>query len=185
MRTLVSALLLAVALAFAAGPASAAQDDPRLGALFAKLKSTQSAEDAKVAELQIWEIWGENKDAETARLMQHGIEAMAGDDEDEALEAFNEAVKRDAHFAEAWNKRATIEFAMGDFEASVGDIEHTLALEPRHFGALAGLGQIYVILHRKKAALKAFRAALDINPHLDSVRAKVEELEKDVEGDPI
>jgi len=185
MRTLVSALSVAMALAVAAGPDAAAQDDPRLAPLFAKLKAPQSAEDAKQIEAQIWEIWGENKDAETARLMQHGIAAMAGDDEDEALEAFGEAVKRDARFAEAWNKRATIEFAMGDFEASVADIERTLALEPRHFGALAGLGQIYLALDRKKAALKAFRAALAINPHLDGVRAKIAELEKDVEGDPI
>jgi tetratricopeptide (TPR) repeat protein len=185
MRSLGLALSVAAALALVAMPAFAAQDDPRLAALFATLKSTPSADDAKATEAQIWEIWGENKDAETARLMQHGIAAMTEDDTDAALEAFDEAIKRDAHFAEAWNKRATIEFAMGDFQASVADIEHTLALEPRHFGALAGLGQIYLALDRKKAALKAFRAALAINPHLHGVRLKIEELEKDVEGDPI
>jgi cytochrome c-type biogenesis protein CcmH/NrfG len=74
---------------------------------------------------------------------------------------------------------------MGDFEASVADIERTLALEPRHFGALSGLGQIYLALKKKDAALKALRAALAIDPHLEGVRQKVEELEKEVGGNPI
>lgn len=71
------------------------------------------------------------------------------------------------------------------YTASVADIERTLQLEPRHFGALAGLGEIYLALDKKPAALKAFEAALAINPHLDEVKEMVGELKKDLAGSPI
>jgi tetratricopeptide (TPR) repeat protein len=117
--------------------------------------------------------------------MRQGIAAMSEDDQDTALDAFDAVVKTDKNFAEGWNKRATVEFAMSDFDASIADIEHTLALEPRHFGALSGLGQIYLSMGRKELALKAFRAALDINPHLNGLRDTIEALEKDVKGTPL
>jgi tetratricopeptide (TPR) repeat protein len=183
MARLFFAVLLLVALV--AAPARAAQDDPRLNALFITLKSTKSDEAARATEEQIWHIWSENKNPEIERLMRRGIAAMAADDNETALDAFDTVTKHDKNFAEGWNKRATVEFAMGDFEASVVDIERTLALEPRHFGALSGLGQIYLALDRKKLALKAFRDALAIDPHLDEVRHVVEELEKDVQGTPL
>ena len=177
--------LFPVVLLLALGPARAAQDDPRLDALFATLKSTQSDEEASAAEQQIWRIWAENKNPEIERLMQHGIAAMAEDDQEGALDSFDAVVKYDKNFAEGWNKRATVEFAMGNYPASVADIERTLALEPRHFGALSGLGQIYLVLDRKAQALKAFRAALAIDPHLTGVKHAVEELEKEVKGTPL
>jgi len=181
-RFLSATLLL---LALAAPPAGAAQDDARLDPLFAKLKTDMADSEARAIERQIWQIWTEHRNPEIERFMRHGLSAMSEDDSQEALQAFNTVVKHDKNFAEGWNKRATIEFAMGDFEASVADIERTLALEPRHFGALSGLGQIYLALKKKEAALKAFRAALAIDPHLDGVRQKVEELQKEVGGSPI
>lgn len=184
MPRLLLAALAAASITFASTPLRAAQDDPRLDALFEKLKGG-SDEEARVVERQIWQIWIEHKNPEIARLMQRGIAAMAGDDEEEALETFNQIVSHDKGFAEGWNKRATIEFAMGDFAASIADVERTLVLEPRHFGALSGLGQIYLVLDNKKQALKAFRAALAIDPHLDAVRAQVKDLEKEAEGSPI
>ena len=116
--------------------------------------------------------------------MLRGLQAMAEDDEDQAVAAFNEIVEQKPDFAEGWNKRATAYFIMGDFDASVADIERTLQLEPHHFGALSGLGQIYLALDNKTAALKAFEAALAINPHLTSVKAAVESLKKQLQGDP-
>jgi tetratricopeptide (TPR) repeat protein len=165
--------------------ALAAQDDQRLNPLFDKLKTAASEDEAKAAERQIWQIWIEHGNPEIERLMRQGIAAMSQDEEEQALDLFDEIVKHDKSFAEGWNKRATVEFAMGDFPASVADIERTLALEPRHFGALSGLGQIYLALHNNELALKAFRAALAINPHLWSVRQKVEELEKAKRGTPL
>jgi len=169
-----------------AGPgARAGQDDPRLPALFDKLKTTQSIGEAQAVERQIWQIWLEHKNPEIARLMRQGMAAMGEDDQEAALDDFDAVVKHDKAFAEGWNKRATMEFVMGDFAASIADIERTLALEPRHFGALSGLGQIYLALDRKAPALKAFRAALAINPHLVSVRQAIRELEKTGKGSPI
>lgn len=179
----VSATLLLLGLAVS--PAGAAQDDTRLDPLFAKLKGNIADGEARAIERQIWQIWTEHRNPEIERLMRHGLAAMGEDDSQEALETFNTVVKHDKDFAEGWNKRATMEFVVGNFEASVADIERTLALEPRHFGALSGLGQIYLALKKKAAALKAFRAALAIDPHLDGVRQKVEELEKEIGGNPI
>jgi tetratricopeptide (TPR) repeat protein len=179
-------LLLALPIAaLALASAQAAQDDPRLNALFATLKSAKADEEAIAAEQQIWQIWTENKNPEVERLMRQGIAAMAEDDEQGALDKFDAVVKYDKNFAEGWNKRATVEFSMGNYKASVADIERTLALEPRHFGALSGLGQIYLALDRKKLALKAFQDALAIDPHLQGVREAVEKLEKEVEGTPL
>lgn len=177
---------LALGLLLLAGaPACAGQDDPRLGALFDKLKGSASEDEARATEQEIWQIWVAHKNPEIQRLMQHGMAAMSEDDQQDALDTFSQVVQHDNRFAEGWNKRATVEFMMGDFDASVVDIEHTLALEPRHFGALSGLGQIYLALEKKVLALKAFEAALKIDPHLPGVREKVEELRKELQGSPI
>jgi tetratricopeptide (TPR) repeat protein len=179
------AAVLGLVLASSIASARADQRDPRLDGLFKQLARAESDHEAKLAEVLIWTIWLEHADNETERLMQHGMAAIADDHPAEALSDFTAVIGRDDHFAEAWNKRATVEFLMGDFAASVADIEHTLALEPRHFGALSGLGQIYLGLDRKPAALKAFEAALALNPHLDGVKRQVEALRKELAGDPI
>ncbi len=178
------AALAAACFVLAAATARAGQDDPRLNALFDKLK-TSSDEEARAIERQIWQIWVEHKNPEIARLMQHGMAALNEDDAQEALDTFGQVVRADKNFAEGWNKRATVEFVMGDFDASIADIERTLALEPRHFGALSGLGQIYLAMNKKALALKALRAALAVDPHLEGVRERAEELKKEVEGSPI
>jgi tetratricopeptide (TPR) repeat protein len=185
MTRIAFAIAVVAALGLAGVAVRAGQDDPRLKALFDTLKTTPSDAEAGAAERQIWLIWTEHKNPEIARLMRHGIAAMSEDDQDLALDDFNTVVKYDKSFAEGWNKRATVEFVMGDYPASIADIERTLALEPRHFGALSGLGQIYLAMNRKELALKAFRAALAINPHLTGVRHTIEELEKRVGGTPL
>jgi tetratricopeptide (TPR) repeat protein len=179
------AITVAAMLALGAGGAAARQDDPRLDALFAALKDQPTGADTKAAEAKIWEIWIEHRDPAVAHAMAEGAVAFGAGRTSEALEAFTEATERDAGYAEAGNKRATVEYAMGDYAASVADIERTLVLEPRHFGALSGLGQIYLKLGKKPAALKAFTAALAIDPHLPGVQATVEALTKELAGDPI
>jgi tetratricopeptide (TPR) repeat protein len=179
------AVALGAALALGAGSAEARQDDPRLDPLFAALKDQPAGPAVADTERHIWEIWIEHRDPVVAHAMAHGARALGAGRTAEALDAFTEAAERDADYAEAWNKRATVEFVMGDYDASVADIERTLALEPRHFGALSGLGQIYLKLGKKPAALKAFTAALAIDPHLPGVQATVEALTKELAGDPI
>jgi tetratricopeptide (TPR) repeat protein len=182
MRRVFAILLM---LGFApCGLARADQDDPRLPALFARLKSAGSDSEARVVEAIIWQIWSVSADDEVNAMMQRGLQAMTDGSPKQALTVFDAMVQRSPYFAEGWNKRATVYYILGDFEASVGDIERTLQLEPHHFGALSGLGQIYLALDRDEAALKAFEAALAIDPHLNGVKAAVESIKKKREGDP-
>jgi tetratricopeptide (TPR) repeat protein len=165
-------------------PALSAQDDPRLDGLFERLKSTQSADEARVLQNDIWRIWMIADGEEANLLLREGIAAMTAQDFDVAAAIFSKVIEKEPGFAEGWNKRATVRFLTEDYDGSVLDIERTVMLEPRHWGALSGLGQIYVALDRPAAALKAFEAALAINPHLDSVRAAIEILKKQLSGDP-
>lgn len=110
--------------------------------------------------------------------MTQGIEAMSSGDYGAALDAFNRVVETEPEFAEGWNKRATVYYLIGDFGASVRDIERTIALEPRHFGALSGLGLIYRAVGEDLPALKAFEAALKVNPYLRGARKHSEELRR-------
>jgi tetratricopeptide (TPR) repeat protein len=161
------------------------QSDARLAGLFERLKVPSGPGEARAIEAEIWRIWGESEDAEAAAMLRHGSDAMSAGDFKEALAVFDAVVHRRPDFAEGWNKRATVYFLLGEFEASVADIAATLRLEPRHFGALSGLGQIDLALGRKAPALQAFKAALAIDPNLEGVRAAVESLEQDPdEGDP-
>jgi tetratricopeptide (TPR) repeat protein len=178
---LVALLLLA---ALPGGRAWADQDDPRLPALFTRLKTVPSDGEARAVEALIWQIWSVSADDEVNSMMERGLHAMGEGDPKQALPIFDAMVRRSPNFAEGWNKRATVFFLLGDFESSVSDIERTLQLEPHHFGALSGLGQIYLALDRDEAALKAFEAALAIDPHLVGVKAAVEGIKKKREGDP-
>lgn len=178
MRAVFLAVVMLVAWAGAAG---AGQDDARLPGLFDRLKATKSGNEAEAIQQTIWAVWMESRNAEVNLLMLEGIDAMTQSEHKRALEAFDAMVKADPQFAEGWNKRATVEFLMGDFKASVADIQKTLSLEPRHWGALSGLGQIYAALGDDEAALRAFKGALEINPHLASTRVKVKELEAKLE----
>jgi len=166
-------------------PARADQGDARLNGLFTGLHATQSPGWAKLLENSIWEIWAESPDPGTERLMEQGLTAMAEDEAQAALAAFDAVVKRSSGFAEGWNKRATVEYLLGDYDASVADIMRTLQLEPRHFGALSGLGEIYLAQGNKPAALKAFSAALAIDPYLEGVKAAVATLKQEIDGNPI
>ncbi len=162
--------------------ALADQADLRLDPLFQRLQSTADATDAAAVEQQIWQIWIESDDSVVSGLMREGMTAMSRGDYDGALERFDRMVDTAPEFAEGWNKRATVHYYMGQYEASVLDIQQTLQLEPRHFGALSGLGLIYDALEQREAALRSFEAALEINPHLDGIRNRIEELRQELQG---
>jgi tetratricopeptide (TPR) repeat protein len=174
MRVL--ALLLAAILF--AGSAHATQTDPALEQLFARLQATRDAGEGEALQGAIWKAWTVTEDKEAARMMAIGIIAMGQDRLDDALSTFDALVDAAPDFAEAWNKRATVHYLMGNLDASVADIEKTLALEPRHFGALSGLGLIYQEVEKWDAALRAFEAALKVNPHMPTVRANIEVLKQ-------
>ena len=165
-------------------PAAADQQDARLDGLFERLQEARDPAEAQVVEQQIWQLWLESKDAAIDRLMQQGVVAMREQHSGTALRVFDRMIAQAPGFAEAWNKRATVHYLMGDWTASVVDIQRTLALEPRHFGALFGLGLIYDALEQPQAALRSFEATLDLNPHSESTRLKIEELRRQLQGRP-
>lgn len=161
------------------------QTDPRLDGLFEKLRIAEVFSIAHATEQQIWIIWHEPPDIpEVSEIMEDGLQAMRESRLDDALMAFDVAVQKAPQFAEAWNKRATIYYLLGDYTRSIADVRQTLALEPRHFGALSGLGLINLKLDRKAEALEAFEAALAIHPYLP-VRFEIDALRKAVEGEKI
>jgi tetratricopeptide (TPR) repeat protein len=117
--------------------------------------------------------------------MARAGEAIARRDYLAARESLDALVRRAPDFAEAWNRRATLNFLIGDYRASVDDIQATLRLEPRHFGALSGLGLIYLAIDRPEAAARSFEAALAVHPHLPGARAHVDMLKGRIEGEPL
>lgn len=139
MRCIVAAMVLA-AVTLLAPPALASQNDGRLDVLFARLRTTDSAAEATAITREIWAIWQQSESDTVNVLMAKGIDEMSRGNYGAALDVFTQMVEAEPNFAEGWNKRATVYYLIGEFDASVRDIDRTLALEPRHFGALSGLG---------------------------------------------
>jgi tetratricopeptide (TPR) repeat protein len=158
------------------------QRDARLAPLFEKLKMASGPTEARMVEQQIWIIWLEIEDPLIGDLLERGLVAMGRFDLVLALTHFDQIVKDAPAFAEGWHKRSTVHYFMGNLEASVRDIQQTLALEPRHFGALSGLAVIYDNLDKPAAALRSFEAALAIHPHLSYPKQRAEELRKELAG---
>jgi len=164
--------------------AAADQDDPALNALFDRLYQTADNLEAQVIQAEIQRVWNTSGSATVDLLLERGTFSMKNGDYFAAERALNIVVNRQPNFAEGWNRRATLYYVMGRLEESVADVERTLALAPRHFGALSGLGQIYVVLGRFNEAREAFRRALAANPHLSGPRRFLRALDRQL-GEPI
>ena len=160
------------------------QNDTRLDSLFSQLQITGSGQKARTIEKFIWKIWRESGDEAVDQLMVDGVKAMGGGNYEGALIAFSAIVKGAPNFAEGWNKRATLYWLMGEFEKSVEDINRTLALEPRHFGALSGLAMIRESQDRPLDALQAFERALEIYPAMPNAAERIRKLNRQL-GEPI
>ncbi len=170
-------LCLMCFLIIATGAVRADQKDPRLGGLFASLKDASSARAAAAIERDIWGIWLEHPDAEVAKLMREGTKAMSiTGNFIQALKIFDDVIEKAPEFAEGWNKRATLHYLMENYDLSLHDIDETLALEPRHFGALYGRGLVYLKLEEPDSALEAFEETLTVSPQMPSARNNVKQL---------
>ena len=171
------------ALAFLALPPSAAADqtDSRLAPLFEVLRSAASPERIGYAERFIWVIWHESGREDVDRLMAAGIEEMGSGRLRESIATFARVIDLAPEFAEGWNKRATANYLAGELDASIRDVERTLALEPRHFGALSGLGLIHLARGDDLDALRAFEATLEVHPRAPAARYHVQRLRAKLE----
>ena len=163
---------LAAACLLAGGDAMATADqkDPRLPGLFDALKKAPSNDEAVQVEAKIWAIWLEADDPAIDKLLSEGSDAMNAEDYQTAMNRFNAIIAKKPDFAEGWNKRATLYYLMGDYQHSLADIDKTLELEPRHIGALSGLGLVNMQMDRDEAAADAFQRVLDIDPQSASAK---------------
>lgn len=156
------------------------QMDPRLDELFRRLGQTSIPTEASATEDAIWTLWMAHPDERAQRYMFAGIRQMNDGQLHEALITFSRLVEMEPKFAEAWNKRATVYYALHDYDASARDIAETLKLEPRHFGALSGLGLVSIALGRFQAALAAFEMATAHHPHLRGARENIKNLKEEL-----
>jgi len=150
--------------------------------LFGALKAAPDEASAKHVEARIWALWMQTPSDTAALLMVRAKAAMDAQQMDVALKLLDAVVKLRPDYVEGWNRRATLYYLQNDYAHSLQDIEQVLVREPRHFGALAGLGMIMQDLGDDKRALDAFRKALAVNPHLDKVPELVKTLTEKVEG---
>ena len=165
--------------------AAADQRDKRLPDLFRQLQAAQSPDQAQVIESVIWTIWAETGDKDLDRLLGDGSAALSAQDYTTALSDFDELTKRAPQFAEGWNKRATVLYLMGDLQSSLDDIGRVLQLEPRHFGALSGLGLVDLGLLREEAARDAFQRVLKIDPMNPGAKANLKAIQEDIDNKSI
>ena len=167
---------------FAQAPPAASVTDPEraraLDALFKGLKAAHGDDEADELVARIWETWTRSGRPDVDRLMEEGIGLLSIHQLGAAHDRFTQAIEVAPDFAEAWNKRATVLFLMQKHEQSLADIEKVLALEPRHFGALAGRGMIHAHAGRWHEALEAYSQALAINPYLKERESIIPELER-------
>lgn len=163
-------------------PVSPQEQGGNLDFLFGALKAAPDKDSAKHVEARIWASWSVTSSDTTALLMARVKVAIEHKDTTRALQLLDAVVQLQPDYIEGWNRRATLHFLTNDYARSLADIRQVLAREPRHFGALTGLGMIMQELGDDRHALQAFRRALDVNPHLGNVSERIRTLSEKVEG---
>lgn len=167
-----AALLLVFCPAFSSSFAD--QSDERLNPLFERLARIEDPASIRATENQIWQIWLEHPNEDLERLMVIGTQRMNSRRYPEALLIFSQITENFPTYAEGWNKRATLYYMLGSYEESISDIEKTLALEPRHFGALSGLGLVYLQQEELGKAKQAFEDLISVHPNSQNAQQNLE-----------
>ncbi|MBN9241868.1 MAG: hypothetical protein J0I98_03655 [Mesorhizobium sp.] len=157
----------------------------RLDALFASLKRERNEKAAERIAGQIFEEWNHSGSASIDLMMQWSQKAIEDKKYAVALDFLDEIVTLQPTYAEGWNRRATLHYLMKNYAKSMADIDRTLQLEPRHFGAISGLAQIMADTGRKQQALEAWQRVLDIYPMLRNAQDQVAALSEKLAGEGI
>jgi Flp pilus assembly protein TadD len=179
LRFALMAMVLATPLAAQQPPAPAEPEG--LDALLETLADPETPDAERTAQ-RIVAIWSRSGSDSMDLLLSRGRDAMEAEDYGKAVDHFSSLVRLAPDFSEGWNARATAYFLNDDYWLAMADIAHVLRLEPRHFGALTGMSIILERVGDEAGALKAARAALAINPHLDDVAEMVKRLSPKVDG---
>lgn len=195
MRAVLAFLMLG---ALAATPAAAAEprqqstpikpEQPRqqrLDDLFRELKREHSEAGAKRIADRIWTEWYRSGSSSIDLMMGWARKAMDEQKWDVALDFLDQVVTLDPQYSEGWNRRATVHFLMHNFKKSMADIERTLELEPRHFGALSGMAQIMQANGAKALAISAYQRVVDVYPMDRSAQNQIATLSEEIAGEAI
>lgn len=157
----------------------------RLDRLFSELKRERNDKIATRISQRIWQEWSQSGSASVDLMMGWAQKAVEEKKFDVALDFLDQVVTLDPTYAEGWNRRATVHYLMKNYGKSMADIDRTLQLEPRHFGALSGLAQIMMDTDRKEAALRAWQRVLDIYPMLRNAQDQVSTISEELAGEGI
>jgi tetratricopeptide (TPR) repeat protein len=154
-----------------------------LDKLFDQLKNTKNLSSAKIVENKILEIWlihplDNRRGFRLTALLNQGSRLMNKRQFSKAYEIFTQVIAEEPDWAEAWNKRATVLYTMGQYQSSLDDIKITLNLEPRHFGALSGQALNYIELNQYEKAIKSYKDAQKIYPIMDGAKKMIPELKE-------
>ena len=171
-------ILAIIILFFSTTILSANERDIQLNELFNELKKNISSNSPRIAN-QIWALWSTHPTDEklTARL-EEGSQFVRDQNFIKAKNIFTELINLDQNWAEAWNKRATVLYMLGEFQKSQDDIDQVLALEQRHFGALAGQGLVNIQLKNYEKAIRSYEQAQEIYPAMRSPKIMIKQIEE-------
>ena len=148
------------------------QKDSRLDDLFDELFLSSNNVQSNIILSDIWSIWHMADNEETQLTFDKAIQFMDRGDFENSIKLFTKAIDQSPDFAEAWNKRATVYYMIGDFDSSMTDINETLKLEPRHFGAMDGMSLIFININEFKKAIHVYDQMLNIFPKNHSIIKK-------------
>jgi tetratricopeptide (TPR) repeat protein len=191
LQAFLTALLLSGSIAVPAwaddpvNPPVAATKQARLNQLFIDLKRERNEKAAERIAGRIWGEWSQSGSASIDLMMQWSQKAIEDQKFHVALDFLDQVVTLQPDYAEGWNRRATVHFMMKNFGKSMSDIDRTLQLEPRHFGALSGLAEIMALTGHKQSALEAWQKVLAIYPMMRSAQDQVATLSEELAGEGI
>ena len=155
---------------------SANERDAQLDKLFNELKKNISSSSSNIAQ-QIWTLWSTHPtDHKLTSILDEGSKLVQDQKLYKAIEVFTKVIELDPNWAEAWNKRATVLYMIGDYQESQNDIDKVLSLEQRHFGALAGQGLVNIKLKNYEKAIESYEKAQDIYPAMQSPKIMIKQI---------
>ena len=156
----------------------AEERDNQLDRLFNQLKINNNHLSHNI-EQKIWDIWSTHPTDKnlTVRLAE-GSKLVINKQFLKAIEIFTEVIEKDPNWAEAWNKRATVLYMIGDYQSSQDDIDKVLNLEKRHFGALAGQGLVNIKLENYEKAIESYEKAQEIYPSMQSPKIMIKQIKE-------
>ena len=171
-------ILTIIILIFSTTTLSANDRDIELNKLFLELKKDIPSLSSRIAQ-QIWMLWSTHPtDQKLTSILDEGSRLIQDQQYNRAIDVFTEAIELDPTWAEAWNKRATVYYIVGEFQKSQEDIDKVLELEERHFGALAGQGMVNIQLKNYDKAKRSYQKAQEIYPAMKSSKVMIEQIEE-------